>query len=215
MKLCGFHVSNYHNKVRLVLLEKGIPHEEDAACAPSQSPDYLTRSPMGKVPFLETEHGRVCESTVICEYLEEVYPQNPLLPKDPFARAKVRELVQVLELHVELVNRRTFPAVFFGGSLSDESKQSIRRELDKGVRAFGQLVKLGPFLAGPEFTLADCAAAVHLPMVAFTSQKIFGEDVLAGIPGIKEYRERLAERPHVARVYADRDVAFMAMMQKR
>jgi glutathione S-transferase len=57
LKLCGFRISNYHNKVRLVLLEKGIEHEEDASCTPKQSEEYLARSPMGKVPFLEVEDG--------------------------------------------------------------------------------------------------------------------------------------------------------------
>src|SRR5690606_34352998 len=51
VKLCGFRISNYHNKVRLVLLEKGIAHEEDDACAPSQEAAFLERSVLGKVPF--------------------------------------------------------------------------------------------------------------------------------------------------------------------
>ena len=46
MKLCGFRVSNYHNKVRIVLLEKGIEHEEDPTCFPSQKPEFLKRTPM-------------------------------------------------------------------------------------------------------------------------------------------------------------------------
>jgi glutathione S-transferase len=41
LKLCGFHLSNYHNKVRIVLLEKGIPFEEDATCKPSQQEEFL------------------------------------------------------------------------------------------------------------------------------------------------------------------------------
>src|SRR5688572_32888671 len=107
LKLCGFYVSNYHNKIRLALLEKGVPFEEDASCKPSQKDEFLARTPMGKVPFLELDGGRrLAESEVIGEYLEEAFPQKPLLPKDPFERAKVRELLKVLELHVELVARR-------------------------------------------------------------------------------------------------------------
>ncbi|HEX2199293.1 MAG TPA: glutathione S-transferase N-terminal domain-containing protein, partial [Burkholderiales bacterium] len=45
LKLCGFRISNYHNKVRIVLLEKGITFEEDDACRPSQAEAYLARSP--------------------------------------------------------------------------------------------------------------------------------------------------------------------------
>jgi glutathione S-transferase len=98
LKLCGFRISNYHNKVRLVLLEKGIEHDEDASCRPSQSGEYVARSAMGKAPFLELDDGRrLTESQVICEYLEEAYPQKPLLPRDPLQRAKVRELKPYLQ----------------------------------------------------------------------------------------------------------------------
>ena len=55
LKLCGFHVSNYHNKVRLALLEKEIAFEEDPGCKPSQEEAFLARSPLGKVPFMEVD----------------------------------------------------------------------------------------------------------------------------------------------------------------
>ena len=90
LKLSGFHVSNYHNKVRLALLEKGIAFEEDANCRPSQKDEWLARSPMGKVPVIEVDGTALAESQAICEYLEDAYPQVPLYPKDPLARAKVR-----------------------------------------------------------------------------------------------------------------------------
>lgn len=62
LKLCGFHVSNYHNKVRLALLEKGVPFEEDASVSPSQKDEYLARSPMGKIPYLEIDGARLREA---------------------------------------------------------------------------------------------------------------------------------------------------------
>ena len=76
LKLCGFHISNYHNKVRLALLEKGVPFEEDASVFPSQKDEYRERSPMGKVPYLEVNGALLRESAVICEYLEDAYPQG-------------------------------------------------------------------------------------------------------------------------------------------
>ena len=82
LKLSGFHISNYHNKVRIILLEKGIAFEEDSSCRPSQNEEFLARSPMGKVPVLELDRGRrLSESAVITDYLEESFPQKPLLPK--------------------------------------------------------------------------------------------------------------------------------------
>jgi glutathione S-transferase len=207
LKLCGFHISNYHNKVRIALLEKDIAFEEDSTVTPSQKDDYLARSPMGKVPFLEVNGTRLCESEVILEYLEEAYPQKPLLPKDPIARAKVRELVTVMELHLELVARRLYPGVFFGGTLSDGTKQSVEKDLAKGVRAFKELAKFDPYIAGNELTLADCAAAVHLPLVSLSTKLAYGRDFLEGIPQVKSYLKMLGERPAFARVNADRKAA--------
>src|SRR5579862_2220729 len=95
IKVCGFRISNYHNKVLIALHEKGIAFEEYCNVTPSQNPEYLALSPMGKVPFMEVDGTRLIESEVILEYLEEAFPQKPLLPKQPLARAKARELVKV------------------------------------------------------------------------------------------------------------------------
>jgi len=207
LKLCGFRVSNYHNKVRLALLEKGIPHEEDAGCMPSQKDEWVGRSPMGKVPILEVDGTSISESEVICEYLEDAFPQKPLLPKDPVARARVRELVTHVELHMELVARRLYGAVFFGGKASDETREQVQKDLAKGVRTLQRLAKFDPFIAGKDLTLADCAAFVHLPIVSLATKLAYGADALEGIAQLKPYLRMLGERPAFARVNEDRKAA--------
>jgi glutathione S-transferase len=215
LKLCGFHISNYHNKVRIALLEKGVPFEEDASCSPSQKEEFVARTPMGKVPFLELDDGRrLAESEVIAEYLEEAYPQKPLYPRDPLARAKVRELIIVIELHLELVARRLYRQAFFGGSISDELKHSVEKDLAKGVRALGQLAKFSPYIAGAELTLADCSAFVHLPLVTLSTRIIYGRDFLEGMPQVKPYLKMLGERPAFIRVNEDRKSAQAALTKK-
>lgn len=64
LKLYGFPLSNYYNKVKLVLLEKGIPFEEvHAPVGPGSDPEaHADKSPLGKVPYIETEQGFLCES---------------------------------------------------------------------------------------------------------------------------------------------------------
>ena len=207
IKICGFRISNYHNKVLIALNEKGVAYDEDCTVAPSQNRDYLARSPMGKVPYAEVDGTRLSESEVILEYLEEAYPQKPLLPKDPLARAKVRELVTVIELHLELVARRLYPGAFFGGTTSESAKQAVEKDLAKGVRALKALAKFEPFIAGKELTLADCAAAVHLPLVTMSTKITYGRDFLADMPQVKPYLKMLGERPAFAKVAADRKAA--------
>ena len=167
---------------------------------------------MGRLPFLETPHGVRCESQVICEYLEEVYPENPLYPRDAFARAKVRELIQVFELNVELVARRTYPAAFMGGSLTDQAKATIQADLAKGIRALLQLAKFDPFIAGSELTVADCAAAVHFPLISLATRRVFGADVFAEVPQVAKYVEMINQRPHFARVLGESREAFQQAM---
>lgn len=207
LKLCGFRISNYHNKVRLALLEKGVPFEEDPTCFPSQKDEWVGRSPMGKVPILEADGTTISESEVICEYLEDAFPQKPLLPKDPVARARVRELITHLELHMELVARRLYGAVFFGGKASDETREQVQKELAKGVRTLQRLAKFDPYIAGPELTLADCAAFVHLPLISLATKLAYGADALEGVTAIKPYLKMLGERPVFARVNEDRKAA--------
>jgi glutathione S-transferase len=216
LKLCGFRISNYHNKVRLALLEKAIEHEEDASCTPKQTEEYLARSPMGKVPFIELDGGRrLSESEAICEYLEEAWPQKPLLPRDPWQRAKVRELVTHMELYMELVVRRTYGFVFFGRPVDEQVKQAVEKEIAKGVRAFKALAKFDPYIAGSELTLADCAAFVHLPLVSLSTKLAYGRDVLEDLQPLKPYLHMLGERPAFRQVNEERKAAQAAAMQKK
>jgi glutathione S-transferase len=213
LKLCGFAASNYYNKVKFALLEKGVEFEEKLVWA-DRSPALIEKSPLGKIPFIETEQGVVCESQVIMEYLEDAYPQKPLLPSDPFAAGKVRELLTFIELHLELVARELYAEAFFGGKVSDEVKSRTQKLLTRNAKAFAKLAKFSPYIAGAEFTMADCAAMVHLPPVGMASKIVYGEDVLADLP-VREYTKMLGERPAAQRVNADRKVNQELMMKVR
>jgi glutathione S-transferase len=210
IKLCGFRISNYHNKVRIALLEKGVPFEEDSTVTPSQEAGYLAQSPMGKVPFLEVNGTRIRESSAILEYLEDAYPQKPLLPRDPVERARVREIVVFLELHLELVARRMYGMLAGGKPVSDETRQRVEKDLAKGVRALKAVAKFEPYIAGKELSIADCAAFVHLPLVTLVTRNFFGRDFLEDMPQVKPYLKMLGERPAFARVNEDRRAATAA-----
>lgn len=203
LKLCGFAISNYYNKVKMQLLEKGVPFEEVLVWA-SQDEAHLARSPRGKVPFIEVDGRTLAESGVICEYVEDAYPQNPLLPKDPFERAKVRELIVFIDLHVELVARRLYRDAFFGGKISDETKEQVEKDLPRGIKAFVQLAQFAPYVAGSALTLADCSAVQHLPLVTLATKKIYGRDFLEPYPQVATYLKEMNQRPSVQKVAADR-----------
>ena len=205
LTLCGFPVSNYYNKVKLALLEKDVPFIEEVVTLPVADEAALQASPLGKVPFLRTPEGCLCESQAIMEYIESAYPEPPLLPADPFAAAKVRELITFIELHLELVARELYGQAFFGGTVSEATQARVRRQLEKNIPAFRQLVKFSPYVAGDLFTEADCAAFASLPVVGMATRAVLGEDLLlaAGID-YKPYIRLVSERPSAKKVLADR-----------
>lgn len=214
LTLCGFGASNYHNKVKLALIEKGVAFEEELVWVGETDPQA---SPLGKVPYLKTAQGTLCESSVMLEYIEQAHPTQPLMPKDPFAAAKVRELMTFLDLHLELVARNLYPEAFFGGKVSDSTKEKVGAQLEKNVAAFATLVAFKPFIAGTEMTLADCTAAVHLPLITAVSKTIYGRDFLADLP-VKEYMKMWSERPSMQRVHAERKAShelFMTRMKSK
>jgi glutathione S-transferase len=204
--LHGLTLSNYYNKVKLVLLEKGVPFSEQRLKTGSTDDAVLDATPLGKVPYIRIEDGRtLCESQVIVDYLEARFPTPPLLPADPMAAAKVRELCTFMELYLELVARELYGQAFFGGTVSDATKERVKARLQKNIPAFLRLAKFSPYVAGDQFTMADAAAYAALPTVAMATKLVLGEDLIAAA-GIdwKAHLKLIGERPSVQRVNADR-----------
>ena len=203
--LCGSSISNYYNKVKMALLEKGVPFSEEYVSTGGSGEDLLGASPLAKIPFLRTDRGPLCESQAILEYIETAFPEPPLLPRDAFAAAKVRELAIFADLHLELVARDLYPKAFFGGTLSDANAVRIRSVLEKNIAAFKRLARFAPYLAGESFTQADCSAWNSLPIVSMATKAVFGEDLLAaGGVDWKAYVRMVGERPSAQKVSADR-----------
>jgi glutathione S-transferase len=206
--LCGLPISNYYNKVKLALLEKDVPFEEQrtgVAGLGAHDEVSMRDSPLGKIPFIRTEHGPLCESQAILEYIEAAWPEPPLLPKDPYAAAKVRELITFIDLHVELVARELYPQAFFGGTVEPQRIEHAASVLRRNIAALARLATFSPYVSGADFTQADCAAWASLGVVSMATRAVLGRDLIADA-GIdwKRYSARVGERPSAQRVAADR-----------
>jgi len=202
LKLYGFPISNYYNMVKMALLEKGIPFEE-VTVKPNQDESYLAKSPMGKVPVLETEQGFISETDAILDYLEELDSSTPLLPADAFARAKVRELTKEVELYIELPARSCYKEAFFGGSVSEEVKNKAREDLAKGVACLKRNGKFAPYLAGESFTYADIMFMYSMGLAASCGKRVLGVNLLEDFPEAKALLAKISERESAQRVAAD------------
>ncbi len=202
LKLHGFTISNYFNMVKMALIEKDIPFEF-VDVRPSQEPDFLKISPMGKVPALETEHGFISETDVIFDYLEDLGKGQKLLPDDPFQRAKVRELIKEIELYIELPARTCFAEAFFGGSVSDETKEKAKAALEKGMACLKRNGKFSPYVAGDSFTYADIMFMYSLSLAGSCAKRVLGMDLFADFSEAKTLLAELNERDSAKTIAAD------------
>lgn len=170
-------------RTRIVLAEKGVPYDTvtiDLADRPAWLVEH--NPPDGRVPVLEEDGWILPESSVIDEYLEERYPDPPLLPADPAARAAARLLV-----------------FRFDETLGDpyyafrREQQGADRWLALGLRGLEAMLQAAPFLTGARFGLADLS---YLPWI-LRLRAMLGVS-LEPYPALAAWLDACAERPSVA-----------------
>jgi len=202
IKLYGFTFSNYFNMVKMALLEKDIAFEVVEA-KPSQEAEFLSISPMGKVPALSTEHGLISETDVIFDYLEDVGEGPSLMPESAYEKAKVRELIKEIELYIELPARTCFAEAFFGGSVSDETKEKAKANLLKGMACLKRNGQFSPYVAGDTFGYADIMFMYSLGLASACARRTLDMDLLEDFPEAKQLMELLSSRESAIQIKAD------------
>ncbi|QBJ77793.1 MULTISPECIES: glutathione S-transferase family protein [Aquitalea] len=212
IKLYGVQLSAYYNKVKIALLEKGVNFQE-VPTRPSQEPAMLEQSPMGKIPYVDINGHALSESTVILEWLEDAYPTAALLPPTPNGRASARELMTMLDLYLMPATAPLYRHLLFGAALDEAGKATAKAAIERSLLAVSRLVQYGPWLAGEYFSFADISAACVLPLVAWSTREVYGEDLTTIIPGIEEYLALLGKRASVARMWQDSAAARAAYLE--
>lgn len=212
LKLHGARISNFYCMAKQALVEKGLSFDEIEAM-PSQEPAFLAKSPMGKVPALETEHGFLTETNVIFDYLEDVQPTPSLLPADAFARARCKQLIKMIELYIEAPAHALLPAMF-GQPLSDYQRETTQPMMLRGLAALRQLAGFAPWVCGEQYTFADIFLYRSVGMVTLVAGKFYDWDALAEVPGLKDWQARMAQREITAAIDTENQVALAAFMQQ-
>ncbi len=206
LKLHGFAISNYYNVVKHALLLKGIPFEE-VYVRPNQSPEMLAQSPMGKVPFLETEHGTLTEANIILEYLDETYPETPLYPSNAFEKAKVKQLFKTVELYVEGPAHDLVPALM-GMEVAEHTKHDVNLRLNRGLPAFQRLAKFSPYACGDKLTAADLFIYHAVKLAKITTKVVLQRNIMAEVEGLAELIAKIDESDIAQKVLADNKAAL-------
>jgi glutathione S-transferase len=213
MKLYNMNLSNFATKSRIVVYEKGVNIElAPIPGGDNKSAEYLKINPFGKVPCLDADGVIIPESEIINEYLDEKFPNPPLMPKSPEARAKVRTFTRMHDLYIDPPLRTLF------GHLNPKSRDDkvvteklteLQARLDQ---LEGMLPPAGNFATGPEFTLADCALA---PTTFFLVNMLPGfgaKSALDGRPKYAAWWGKVQERPSIKRALAEMTEALKAFM---
>lgn len=203
-RVFGAAYSVYVRVVRLVLAEKGIAYdlvEVDVFAPDGPPPEHVAhRHPFGRIPAFEHDGFRLYETGAITRYADEVFPGPALQPSLPRLRARMNQVISVLDNYAYrplvwdlFVERVRAPAQ---GRPPDEA--TIADALPKAGRCLDALVELmgeGPYLAGPQLTLADLYAA---PMFIYARLADEVAILLAQRPCLAAWLDRIVERPSIA-----------------
>lgn len=214
VKLYGFAVSNYFNMVKHALLAKGIEFEE-VSTYPGGDSGYLAKSPMGKVPCIETGHGALCETSVILDYIESAWPDRPLSPPDLWGRAKMKEFMKVVELYIELQGRRLMPAIMGGATLDEATRSDVRAIMEKGARSIGQLARFEPYVLGESMTMADIFLHWSLGLAQMAAgPEVLDWNLFEHVDGLEQWEAMIAATPIAMQLHEAMQKELPAFMEQ-
>jgi glutathione S-transferase len=178
MRLYYFPVAPNPTRVRVYLAEKGLAVEQvrvNVVEGEQRGPAHLARNPLGGLPVLELDDGRcLTESLAIIELLEELHPEPPMIGRDPFERARVREVERIAEINVLLPIARLIHATRspLGLPPSPTVAASARAALPRGLAVLDERIGDQPFVAGAAPTIADCTLFAALQFARFGEVEI-------------------------------------------
>jgi glutathione S-transferase len=220
VRLYQTYLSPFPTRVRLLLYAKGIDVEivEPAGFHGDRTPkgDYLRTNPIGRVPALELDDGRVLpESEVICEYLEDRYPEPSLRPTDPWLRARMRLLSRISDIYVVMAMLPLFNMVALPPARWDQER--IKTQLAEIAAALDYLEEyIGEegYAVGTSLTQADGALIPILLLVAEWLPIFRGPDLLAERPRLRAYWTAIARDPIAARLIDETRAALRKSMAR-
>ncbi len=202
-------LSPFCRKVRLSLAEKKIEVELIDERYWDKSSEFLRRNPAGKLPVLKIDGEILSESTAICEYLEEAYPNNALLPKDPKERFEARRLVSWFDdkFHNEVTSKLLYERVnkkIMGQGFPDSKNiKAGSKNIKYHIDYMSWLLEHRRWLAGEVMTLADFAAAAHFSTLDYLSDIDWSRS-----NAVKDWYAKIKSRPAFRNLLVDQVSGF-------
>jgi glutathione S-transferase len=206
-----YHVplSPFCRKVRLTLAEKKIEVTLIEERYWEQSREFLQRNPAGKVPVLRIDGRTLSESQAICEYIDDKYPEPPLMPKRAEDRFEVRRLIGWFDdkFHAEVTSKLLYERVnkkIMGRGYPDSKNvKSGASRIKYHLDYMAWLLEQRRWLAGDVMTLADFAAAAHLSCLDYISDVDWNRSAV-----VKDWYAKIKSRPAFRTLLADQVPGF-------
>ncbi|WP_144186377.1 FtsZ-binding protein FzlA [Elioraea rosea] len=199
-------LSPYSRKVRLALAEKGLDFELKLEKVWERRPEFLAMNPAAQVPVLVEDSGlAIPDSGAICEYLDEAYPNTPLLGRTLAERVECRRLVAwfdgkfAREVDDNLLFEKLMRRLLGRGEPEAAAIRAGFVNLRHHLAYLGWLAEHRKWLAGDTLSLADLTAAAHLSALDF-----LGDVDWSINPAAKEWYARVKSRPSFRALLADR-----------
>ena len=198
-------LSPYSRKVRIVLKEKSIEFELKVEKVWERRPEFLALNPAGTVPVLvESDDLTISDSYAICEFLDETYPDRPLLGPGPRRRAETRRLVAwfddkfAREVTTNVLDEKLMRRFLGRGEPDASAIRTGLRNIHYHLEYIGYLVERRTWLAGDELSLADISAGAHISCLDYLGDVPWDDHLAA-----REWYARLKSRPSFRPILAD------------
>ncbi len=189
-------LSPFCRKVRLTLAEKRIPFTTKEERYWEGGTEFLRLNPAGKVPILRYEGRLMSESQAICEFLDEVHPNPPLMPDDPVGRYEVRRMCAWFDdkFHAEVTANLLYERVnkkIMGRGYPDSEKIKLgSTRIKYHLDYMGWLLEHRRWIAGNAMSLADFAAAAHLSCLDYINDVDWNR-----VPAVRTWYQTIKSRP--------------------
>ncbi len=210
-KLYHHILSPFCRKVRISLAEKGLQCDLISEDLSSRNPAFLTINPSGEIPVLiEGEGNTIPEHNVICEYLEEAYPDPSLLGKDLNDRVEVRRLTRwfdekfAREVTSGLLIEKVIKSLRYSGTPNSVTIRTSKAFLREHLQYLEWLIVRRRWLAGDIFSYADISAASQISVIDY-----LGDVPWDKFPDAKDWYMRIKSRPSFRSILHDRQTGII------
>ncbi|KAF2307928.1 hypothetical protein GH714_033437 [Hevea brasiliensis] len=217
IKLLGLWASPYDRRVLWALKLKGIPYEYVEEDLSNKSPLLLQYNPVHqKIPVLVHGGKPICESVIILEYLDETWPENPLLPSDPYERAVARFWVKFIEDKLCMFGTAVFISVVSIPSQWGRTREAVKDSLEMLKTIEEHALGEKKYFGGDKIGMVDiaCGAIVHWLEVI---EEVVGIKILEPhkFPRLHAWTKNFEEAPIIKDNLPDRDQMLVYFKQAR